>query len=92
MSHILTLSALIGGGAYMAEGKVKWFDKKKGYGFILSDDGGDVFVHYTAFSNSSMRSLSDGDVVTFEVAPGEKGSRAQNVVLNSESEKAVIDC
>ena len=76
----------------MAEGKVKWFDKKKGYGFILSDDGGDVFVHYTAFSNSSMRSLSDGDVVIFEIAPGEKGSRAQNVALKSESETAAIDC
>lgn len=74
----------------MAEGKVKWYDKKKGYGFILSDDGGDVFVHYTDFSNPSLRSLSDGQEVVFEIAPGEKGARAQNVSLKSE--KTSVDC
>ena len=74
----------------MPEGKVKWYDKKKGYGFILSDDGGDVFVHYTGFSNPSLRSLSDGEEVTFETTPGEKGLRAQNVALKSE--KTAIDC
>ncbi len=67
----------------MPEGKVKWYDKKKGYGFILSNDGSDVFVHYTDFSNSSLRSLSDGEEVTFETTPGEKGLRAQNVALKS---------
>ena len=45
----------------MPEGKVKWYDKKKGYGFILSDDGRDIFVHYTDFSNSSLRSLNNGE-------------------------------
>ena len=74
----------------MAEGKVKWYDKKKGYGFILSDDGGDVFVHYTDFSSPSLRSLSDGEEVIFEITPGEKGARAQNVALKSE--KTTIDC
>jgi CspA family cold shock protein len=74
----------------MAEGKVKWYDKKKGYGFILSDEGGDVFVHYTDFSSHSLRSLSDGEEVTFEIAPGEKGLRAQNVALKSK--KTTIDC
>ena len=74
----------------MADGRVKWYDKKKGYGFILSDDGGDVFVHYTDFSTSSLRSLSDGEEVTFETAPGEKGLRAQNVALKSP--KTAIDC
>jgi CspA family cold shock protein len=63
----------------MAEGKVKWYDKKKGYGFILSDDGSDIFVHYTSFSETSTRSLNDGEDVTFDVVPGEKGPRAQNV-------------
>lgn len=63
----------------MPEGKVKWYDKKKGYGFILSEDGNDVFVHYTDFANSSLRSLSDGEEVTFETTPGEKGLRARNV-------------
>jgi CspA family cold shock protein len=74
----------------MAEGTVKWYDKKKGYGFILSDDGGDVFVHYTDFSSPSLRSLSDGEEVIFEITPGEKGARAQNVALKSE--KTAIDC
>ena len=67
----------------MPEGKVKWYDKKKGYGFILSDDGNDIFVHYTDFSSPSLRSLSDGEEVTFETTPGEKGLRAQNVALKS---------
>jgi CspA family cold shock protein len=74
----------------MPEGKVKWYDKKKGYGFILSDDGSDVFVHYTDFSNPSLRSLSDGEEVTFETTPGEKGLRARNVALKLE--KTAIDC
>ena len=74
----------------MPEGKVKWYDKKKGYGFILSDEGNDVFVHYTDFSNSSLRSLNDGEEVTFEITPGEKGPRAQNVALKSE--KTPVDC
>ena len=74
----------------MPEGKVKWYDKKKGYGFILSDDGNDVFVHYTDFSSPSLRSLSDGEEVTFEITPGEKGVRAQNVALKSG--KTPVDC
>ena len=74
----------------MAEGKVKWYDKKKGYGFILSDDGSDVFVHYTDFSSPSLRSLSDGEEVIFETRPGEKGLRAQNVALKTE--KTPVDC
>lgn len=67
----------------MAEGRVKWYDKKKGYGFILSDDNSDVFVHYTDFSNSSLRSLNDGEEVVFDIVPGEKGLRAHNVALKS---------
>jgi CspA family cold shock protein len=68
----------------MAEGRVKWYDKKKGYGFIASDEGGDIFVHYTGFSSSSLRSLNDGEEVTFDITPGEKGLRAHNVALKSE--------
>ncbi len=67
----------------MTEGKVKWYDKKKGYGFISSETGGDVFVHYTSFSNGSLRSLNDGDAVVFDVVPGEKGLRAANVALKA---------
>jgi len=72
----------------MAEGTVKWYDKKKGYGFILSTDNSDVFVHYTDFSNASLRSLNDGEEVTFDIAQGEKGLRAQNVALKIEKKTA----
>ncbi len=67
----------------MPEGKVKWFDKKKGYGFISCETGPDVFVHHTCFSESKIRTLNDGDNVIFEVTPGEKGPRALNVELKS---------
>lgn len=75
----------------MAEGKVKWYDKKKGYGFILTEDGNDVFVHYTDFSDSSLRSLSDGEEVIFEIAPGEKGFRAKNVALKSKKTSSIAN-
>jgi CspA family cold shock protein len=63
----------------MAEGTVKWYDKKKGYGFILSDAGADIFVHYTSFSDTAIRYLEEGEKVAFEVVSGEKGPRAQNL-------------
>ncbi len=69
----------------MTEGKVKWYDKKKGYGFVLDADGNDVFVHYTCFSDASLRSLNEGETVVFELVPGEKGMRAQNLTLKTES-------
>jgi CspA family cold shock protein len=60
-------------------GKVKWFNSRKGYGFITKDDGEDVFVHYSAISGEGFRSLREGDRVEFEVAQGEKGPQAANV-------------
>jgi CspA family cold shock protein len=66
----------------MLEGKVKWFDKKKGYGFIACDGNSDVFVHYTSFSQAGLKTLNDGDRVFFEITAGEKGPRAQKVSLN----------
>jgi CspA family cold shock protein len=75
----------------MAEGKVKWYDKKKGYGFILTEDGSDVFVHYTDFSDSSLRSLNDGEEVIFEITPGEKGFRAKKVAVKSTNSPLIAD-
>jgi len=63
----------------MAQGKVKWFNDAKGYGFITRDDGPDVFVHFSAIAGEGFRSLAEGDAVTFEVTQGPKGLQATNV-------------
>jgi len=63
----------------MAQGKVKWFNAQKGYGFITSDEGEDVFVHYSAIAGSGFRSLEEGQRVEFDVSPGRKGLQATNV-------------
>jgi CspA family cold shock protein len=60
-------------------GVVKWFNDKKGYGFITRDAGGDVFVHYSALSGQGFRSLAEGDRVEFTVEEGQKGPAAANV-------------
>jgi len=63
-----------------AEGTVKWFDNKKGYGFIDPDDGEeDVFVHYSAVAMDGFKTLMEGERVSFEISQGEKGLRAANV-------------
>jgi CspA family cold shock protein len=60
-------------------GTVKWFNATKGYGFIQREQGGDVFVHYSAIQADGYRSLNQGDVVEFEVQDGPKGLQAANV-------------
>ncbi len=64
----------------MAEGTVKWFNDKKGFGFIQKDEGGDVFVHHTAINMPGFRSLSEGDRVSFDVEEGSRGPAAKNVM------------
>lgn len=61
------------------KGKVKWFNAEKGYGFIVSEDGKEVFVHYSSIVADGYRTLNEGDEVTFEVVDGEKGQQAKDV-------------
>lgn len=63
----------------MKTGTVKWFNAKKGYGFISDDEGNDVFVHFSALLMDGFKVLEEGDKVQFEVAQGEKGPQAANV-------------
>jgi cold shock protein len=63
----------------MASGKVKWFDNKKGFGFIAQDTGQDVFVHHTSIMGGGFKTLLEGEMVSFEVIPSDKGLKAQNV-------------
>ncbi|MDX9787230.1 MAG: cold-shock protein [Desulfobacterales bacterium] len=64
----------------MANGVVKWFNDKKGFGFIEQESGSDVFVHYTAISGSGFKTLAEGDAVSFDIEQGNKGPSAKNVL------------
>ena len=66
----------------MATGKVKWFKAEKGYGFINTEEGKDVFVHYSAIQCDGFRTLEEGDSVTFEVKESNRGPQASNVSKN----------
>ena len=63
----------------MAEGTVKWFNEKKGYGFIEQEDGEDVFVHYSAINGTGFKCLYEGERVTFTIEQGSKGPAAADV-------------
>jgi len=70
----------------MSDGTVKWFNPRKGYGFIATTDGRDIFVHYSSISSDGYKTLAEGDPVTFDVVEGDKGLRAENVVAQGVSE------
>jgi CspA family cold shock protein len=64
----------------LPEGTVKWFNDRKGYGFIQKDEGGDLFVHHTAIVMEGFRTLAEGERVKFEIEEGDRGPAAKNVV------------
>ncbi|MFP3982903.1 MAG: cold-shock protein [Desulfurivibrionaceae bacterium] len=64
----------------MTEGTVKWFNEAKGFGFIESENGGDVFVHFSAIQAEGFKTLKEGEKVSFDVVEGKKGPAAENVM------------
>jgi CspA family cold shock protein len=70
-----------GGVPLMARGTVKWFNEKKGYGFIEQEDGPDVFVHFSGINGTGFKTLNEGDRVTFDIEQGQKGIAAVNVTV-----------
>ena len=77
----VTLSDINTFNTFFMTGKVKWFDSKKGYGFITSENGKEIFVHFSGIAAKGFKSLNEGQTVEFEVANGAKGEQAVNVTV-----------
>ena len=69
------------GGIGMSTGKVKWFNSEKGYGFITSEDGKDVFGHYSSINSEGFKTLEEGQTVTYDVVESDRGQQANNVTV-----------
>ncbi len=65
----------------MAKGTVKWFNESKGFGFVTSEDGSDVFVHYSSIQSNGFKTIAEGDTVSFDIEEGQKGPKAVNLVV-----------
>ena len=65
----------------MSTGKVKWFNAEKGYGFITSEDGKDVFVHYSSINSEGFKTLEEGQKVSFDIVEGARGPQAANITI-----------
>ena len=72
----------------MATGKVKWFDPKKGFGFVVNDDGKDVFVHYTSIDGEGFRCLKNGETVEYDQLESDKGLQGRNVRITDVKPKS----
>ncbi len=72
----------------MATGKVKWFDPKKGFGFVVNDDGKDVFVHYTSIDGDGFRCLKNGETVEYDQLESDKGLQGRNVRISDIKSKS----
>ncbi len=78
-ARIVNLSVIALGGNFMLEGKVKWFNSEKGFGFIEVEGQDDVFVHFSAIQGEGFKTLEEGQSVTFEIVEGNRGPQASNV-------------
>ena len=66
---------------FMNTGKVKWFNAEKGYGFIIGEDGKDVFVHYSSINAEGFKTLDEGQTVTYDIIESDRGKQASNVTV-----------